>query len=359
MHLPSNTTQQPQSWPDRFYFSIDPSAYGATGRAPQDKQLSPQAVTNALAVNAQQASLPSGPLGIPGVVLDAYLKAERAMAVQQPSCHLPWWLLAGIGKIESNQAGNGYVDTYGTTLRPILGPVLDGSNGFAAIPATSGWARAQGPMQFLPSSWVRYGGGGDINNIYDAALAAGRYLCSSGLDLSVPANQAAAVFSYNHSNAYVQSVLTWAYAYQRGVTPVAQTPVPISLVGFNGSNPVLFGGLPVLPPTTDQGSGSSTNPSSGSSAPGTSNTPTSGSTPGQPGPIVGSTAPGTGDPSPDPSGGTCPAPTPPSTTDSGSTSDTPTPVPTPAPPTTSPTPSGDTSTSPTPPGTCTAVPAVG
>ncbi|MBO0840969.1 MAG: lytic transglycosylase, partial [Sciscionella sp.] len=155
--------------------------------------------------------LPSGPLGIPGVALDAYKRAERALAKQEPNCQLPWWLLAGIGKVESDHADGGRVDSAGTTLTPIVGPALDGTNGNVALPAVNGgqwtgdttWERAVGPMQFLPSNWPKWGGSGDPNNIYDASLAAGKYLCAGGRNLADPAARAEAVFSYNQSNDYV------------------------------------------------------------------------------------------------------------------------------------------------------------
>jgi hypothetical protein len=184
--------------------------------------------------SAPLANLPSGPLGIPGIVLSAYLRAQQTLATQEPNCHLPWWLLAGIGKVESGQAENGEVDANGNTLRPILGPVLDGSGGFAAVPDTdhgvydgnTTWDRAVGPMQFLPSTWREYGQGGNPNNVFDAAAAAGRYLCSGGGNLADPTQQAIAVFSYNHSDSYVRLVLIWANAYRQGVTPLPETVVP-------------------------------------------------------------------------------------------------------------------------------------
>ena len=183
-----------------------------------------------LANHTSQPGLPLGRLGIPGVVLQAYLRGQQIMASQQPGCHLPWWLLAGIGKVESDHADNGLVDAQGNTLVPILGPALNGTGGDAAIAAPGGgWERAVGPMQFLPSTWQVWGGGGNPNNVYDAALAAGRYLCAGGRDLSAPAGQADAVFSYNPSDSYVQLVLTWAYAYASGVIPVAGAALPSGL----------------------------------------------------------------------------------------------------------------------------------
>ena len=184
---------------------------------------------------APAPTVPGGPFGVPGVMLDAYQRAERTMAQTQPGCHLPWTLLAGIGEIESGHASSGRVDAAGNTLGTILGPSLDGSPGVAAIPATDHgaldgdpvWDHAVGPMQFIPSSWRAYGAGSP-NNIYDSTLAAGRYLCAGGADLSDPVQQAVAVYRYNHSADYVSGVLWWAQAYRTGVlpTPLARGPVP-------------------------------------------------------------------------------------------------------------------------------------
>jgi hypothetical protein len=227
---------------------VIPGPLGATGARPRNSKPSRALLRNAkLAAsmgpgglasrNGRNAlaglfgspgALPPGPLGIPGIMLAAYQRAQQILAGQQPGCHLPWWLLAGIGQVESGQADGGLVDAQGNTLVPILGPVLDGTNGTAAIPASGGWERAVGPMQFLPSTWSIWGGGGNPNNVYDAALAAGRYLCAGGRNLSDPAQQVAAVFSYNHSDSYVQLVLTWAYAYSGGVNPLPSRPLPAS-----------------------------------------------------------------------------------------------------------------------------------
>jgi hypothetical protein len=71
-------------------------------------------------------------------------------------------------------------------------------------------AGAQGPMQFLPSTWARWGGGGDINDPRDAILAAGRYLQSSG----APGDLHRALFAYNHSEHYVRAVTLYAQLIQ-------------------------------------------------------------------------------------------------------------------------------------------------
>jgi hypothetical protein len=71
-------------------------------------------------------------------------------------------------------------------------------------------AGAQGPMQFLPSTWTEYGQGGDIHNSHDAILAAARYLVHNG----APYNMRNAIFQYNHDFDYVDSVESFARAYR-------------------------------------------------------------------------------------------------------------------------------------------------
>jgi soluble lytic murein transglycosylase-like protein len=66
-------------------------------------------------------------------------------------------------------------------------------------------AGAQGPMQFIPSTWASYGQG-DIHNTHDAILAAGRYLRASG----GPGNMSRAVYSYNPDQHYVTAVTAYA-----------------------------------------------------------------------------------------------------------------------------------------------------
>jgi membrane-bound lytic murein transglycosylase B len=72
-------------------------------------------------------------------------------------------------------------------------------------------AGAVGPMQFIPSTWASYGMGGDIRDPHDAVLGAANYLHANG----APGNDARAVFRYNPSPLYVNSVLRYARAIRR------------------------------------------------------------------------------------------------------------------------------------------------
>jgi murein DD-endopeptidase MepM/ murein hydrolase activator NlpD len=94
---------------------------------------------------------------------------------------IPWQVLAAINQVETD---------YGRDL-------------------SLSSAGAEGWMQFLPSEWTQYGvdangdGWEDPYNPADAIFAAARYLRAAGGDTNVKA----AVFAYNHSQAYVESVM--------------------------------------------------------------------------------------------------------------------------------------------------------
>ncbi len=70
-------------------------------------------------------------------------------------------------------------------------------------------AGAQGPMQFIPTTWDIYGKG-DINSVRDSILAAGRFLRAQGFADSI----AGALYRYNNSTAYVRGVTELAKAMQ-------------------------------------------------------------------------------------------------------------------------------------------------
>ncbi len=164
----------------------------------------------------------------PLVALDAYWKAARAAP-----CPATWWALAGIGRTESGHgtSGGSTLDARGRTTRPIIGIPLAGGDGTARVGDSDGGRldgdagvdRAVGPMQFIPSTWARWGTDGngdgtvDPHNLYDAAAAAARYLCSASGDLRSDGGLRRAYLAYNHSGLYVDLVLRSARSYQAAV----------------------------------------------------------------------------------------------------------------------------------------------
>ena len=159
-------------------------------------------------------------------------------------------------------ANGGATDARGTAVQPIYGPALDGTlpGNEIIVQSRTGdrvtYARAMGPMQFLPGTWSRYAADGkgdgkaDVQNIFDASLAAARYLCSGGLNLRDPSQVMAAILRYNNSMAYAQNVLGWAAAYATGVVPVDLPPItgPVPPIGDSHLDNVTYQGLgPGLP----------------------------------------------------------------------------------------------------------------
>jgi hypothetical protein len=122
----------------------------------------------------------------------AYLTLYRSAARTCPG--LPWGVLAGIGKIETN---------HGRSRAP---GVVAGVNTFGCC---------AGPMQFNvrngpPSTWDAYGRGGNVYDARDAIPAAARKLCADGAQ----GDLRRAVYAYNHSWRYVDQVLALARSYQ-------------------------------------------------------------------------------------------------------------------------------------------------
>lgn len=246
---------------------------------------------------------------IPLVALNAYVVAERTLAIESPQCQIEWWMLAGIGRIESfhGHFGQSTLDVNGQTTDNITGPALDGrilagaeflTDGVAAPDATGRtedleiveievavptvdagaefpeppaeeaadaasagaepvavapvavvkrlalikdsdggrldgdavYDRAVGPMQFIPQTWRQYDADGNLdddsdpNNIYDAALASARYLCTASGSMATPDGQKRAYFAYNHDTDYTEDVLKAADRY-RTLIDVPDEPV--------------------------------------------------------------------------------------------------------------------------------------
>jgi len=157
---------------------------------------------------------------IPAELLGVYQRAAD-------SCPgLPWPVLAGVGKVESDHArhGGATLDSHLNVRPAIIGVALDGTGGTAAIRDSDDgeldgdrtWDRAVGPLQFIPSTWRSYAADGDgdgianPHNYADAAFVAAAYLCAHGADTG---QLRAAVLAYNHASWYADQVLQWAHRY--------------------------------------------------------------------------------------------------------------------------------------------------
>ena len=172
---------------------------------------------------------------IPAVALQAYGMADLSMRQIDAGCHLSWVTIAGLARIESNHGRyrGAQVLPSGDVTPRIIGVPLDGTSGNRTITDTDGGAldgdptldRAVGPLQFIPSTWAKWRSDGnndgraDPNNVFDVALAAGRYLCAGGRDLATGEGWRNAVLSYNYSDDYGRRVYAAAQAYANSTTP--------------------------------------------------------------------------------------------------------------------------------------------
>jgi len=112
----------------------------------------------------------TGPAEPPARLRGYYAEAQRRF-------HIAWQVLAAVN----------YVESAFDKLR------------------NSSSAGAQGPMQFLPSTWRAYGLGGDVHDPHDAILGAANYLHANG----APGSYRRALYRYNPSSSYVDAVLRY------------------------------------------------------------------------------------------------------------------------------------------------------
>ena len=204
----------------------DPAASGAGGSArPSGLEHTGLQATDLVSADWTEAAAQA--TGIPARALSGYAGAALRLASEQPGCRLGWTTLAALGSIESGHGSHdgSAIGADGQAVPGIFGPLLDGSV-YDAFPDTDAgrwdestdWDRAVGPLQFIPATWEQWGADGngdalaDPQQIDDAALTTGRYLCETG-DLSVAANWRAAVYSYNRVQSYVDAVAVTANGY--------------------------------------------------------------------------------------------------------------------------------------------------
>jgi membrane-bound lytic murein transglycosylase B len=127
------------------------------------------------------AAIPGSPGRLPRVRVARAApaaKLRRYYAAAQRRFRIDWSILASVNFVES---------------------------AFGRIRSAS-QAGARGPMQFLPSTWRRYGMGGSIDDPHDAILGAANLLRHNG----APRHIDRALFAYNHSTAYVRAIRRFA-----------------------------------------------------------------------------------------------------------------------------------------------------
>ncbi len=225
------------------------------------------------AYHQRLASFVSG-TDIPLVALNAYVRAANTLTAEDRSCGIHWSQLAGIGRVESAHGyfGDSTLDVNGNTTVDIQGLALDGrvlsGSTTGDVPAATGrsgqtggvsrlalildtdggrldgdsvYDRAVGPMQFIPTTWRLFepdgngDGQSDPQNVYDAALAAARYLCDAPGSMLAHEGEQRAYFAYNHDLEYSRNVTRTGRRYHEllDVSPESQafaafalTPTP-------------------------------------------------------------------------------------------------------------------------------------
>lgn len=170
-----------------------------------------------VATLAGGGATPASALRVRSGIPSSYLQAFQEAAATCPG--LPWSVLAGIGRAETDFGADDRVSPAG----------------------------AVGPMQFEPSTFAAYDqpvppGGADPPTPYDpvdAIYAAARDLCANGARGG--ADLPRAVYAYNHSAAYVAEVLSYAASYAAPApTPAAAEAVRYALAQLG--TPYRWGG---------------------------------------------------------------------------------------------------------------------
>lgn len=199
----------------------DPAAVAADLVAADQALRNPSAPEQVLAAAARRQQVAYRTLGahpewdaiarpqIPAALLEVYdrnIDARRQlMALTEPKSTMPPWRV--VPPVPANELMAAYRAAEAASGVPwnYLAAINFVETGFGRINGVSDDA-AQGPMQFLPSTFAAYGNGGDINSPRDAIMAAGRLLAANGF----ATNRDKAIWGYNHSDHYVRAVNDYA-----------------------------------------------------------------------------------------------------------------------------------------------------
>jgi cell wall-associated NlpC family hydrolase len=162
----------------------------------------------------------------PGVSAEAansipatYLKWFQRAGLQY---NVPWTVLAGIGKVESDDGRTTLPGVTQASVSNAFGAAGPMQIGIKGASGNSWGGAAVHPASEVVNGVATDEDGDGIASVYDAADAiagAAKYLVAHGVQQNVPA----AIFSYNHASWYVQEVLQWASTYAAGGFTIADT----------------------------------------------------------------------------------------------------------------------------------------